>query len=219
VRQLARTLAVGGAGSLLAATGACGGGQDTSTPSRPEQTGNVRSQPGPPPARPAGERSAAATLATSARTYSGTLTSGTGHYAHSSGSLTITLALKPTGTTTHSLPPRPPYAVSLRLHGAPCNSGQRLGAARGCLSLSGTLAGSVIEERRVAPVGDIPGRLRIVAASGRVSSLGAVVANGEMIGVGFIRRGRRSLRLTLVARLGTVSLTAFGPPVASFTAP
>ena len=58
-----------------------------------------------------------------------------------------------------------------------------------------------------------------MAASGRLSSLGAVTAKGDMTGVGFIRTGRRSLSVTLTARSGTLTVMGLGPLVPSFTPP
>jgi hypothetical protein len=189
--------------------GACGASHDrTTTSTRSAQTGHVSEEP------------AAARPRDTTRTYSGDITSATGRYAKASGSMAITLTLTQTGTSPH--PPhrlQPRYAVSVGLHGARCKEDQRLGATHLCLALSGTIDGSAIEEQPIPPIGDLPTKIRIVTASGRISSLGAVVAKGEMIGVGFIRKGRRSLSMTLAARSGTVSVKGVGPLVPGFTPP
>jgi hypothetical protein len=130
------------------------------------------------------------------------------------------LTLTRTGTA-EQLPRRSPagYLVSVALHGAPCKEDRRLARTHRCLVLSGTIEGSAIEEHITPHISDLPRKVRIAAASGRIGSLGAVVARGEVIGVGFIRNGRPSLSMTLAASSGTVTVRGAGPLVPGFTPP
>jgi hypothetical protein len=201
VSRSARLLAVASALGPTVALGACGAGHAArTTAGRSARSGQGLREP-----------PAAARTGDSRRAYSGHITSGTGRYANASGTVAIAVTLKPPGTSPrHPSPSQRRYAVSLGLRGARCEQGQRLGATHACLALVGTIHGSAVEQRPSPPVGDLPTSIRI-AASGRISSVGAVVAKGEMVGVGFIRTVRRSLKMTLAGNSGTVTVMALGP--------
>jgi hypothetical protein len=166
------------------------------------------------------ERSAVAPGGEATRAYSGQIVGGTGRYAGSRGTVSIRLGLARAATTSqHERQAQRQYDVSLGFHGAPCSESQRPGSAHTCLALSGTIAGSGVEEQATPRISDLPATIRIAAASGSISPLGPVVATGEVIGVGFVRAGRLRLNVTVAARSGTVVVRATGPLVPGFTHP
>lgn len=199
VSRYARLPVIGYAVGALIALGGCGEGRTSATVSRSAQSGQASNGRG------------AASPPGSTRTYSGEITLGTGRYARAQGAMDITLILRQTA------PAR--YAVSIGLHGGRCAANRQGGGAQSCLVLAGTVTGSALAERAKARVADLPARIGIAAASGRVSPLGPVAAQGEMSGVGFIRSGRRSLSLTLAAKGGTVAMRGVGPLVPGFSPP
>lgn len=118
-----------------------------------------------------------------------------------------------TGRATISLQPRGSSAsrpVTVVLHGTLCER------RASCVSLAGTLHGTLTAARTVQPD---RGRMLALAATGTVTFLGRVRASGTVTGTGNIRSGRESLRLTLRAASGTVMLSGRSGPVGPFTTP
>ena len=116
-------------------------------------------------------------------------------------------------------------AVTVGLHPGPAGAGTsrpltlavRAGCRgrRPCLTLGGTLTGTLTARRGLPDVG----RTSAIRARGTLRGLGPVSAVGSVTGTGNVRSGRESLRLTLVGSGETVVLTARSAPVGSFTSP
>lgn len=155
--------------------------------------------------------------ATVIRTYAGAIISGTGRYVNARGTMAIRLTLTQTAPSSQ-YPTRSgsEYAVTVSLSGARCPRVRHRAASHPCLALSGEVAGSAIKERTFP---DLPPKLRIGAASGRISNLGAVTAQGALTGTGYIRKGRRKLWTAFTGSSGTVSIGGHGPSIGGFQEP
>jgi hypothetical protein len=94
-------------------------------------------------------------------------------------------------------------------------AGRSCGGHKRCLRLAGTLSGTINNQ----PARPDRGQTFAIRASGAVAPLGTVSASGSGQGTGFIRNARESLRLTLLVRGGTVSITAESGRVPGFTSP
>lgn len=152
------------------------------------------------------------------RTYSGRVVGGTGAYVKATGKMAVSLALTQSGEVSDPpYGPRPKYAVMITLRGAKCRSTRLYHRRRACLSLMGTLSGEALTDPDI--IGDDPTVIRITASPGRLARLGVVKATGTFEGTGFVPKGNRSLRLTLVVPKGNVFISAEGPPVPGFTSP
>jgi len=157
---------------------------------------------------------AGAGAARTTRTYSATILAASGSYAGASGRLTITLTLDQIGPAGGRAGAE--YRVLITLRGASCAPRGSARPRRRCLALSGAIHGRG-EQRLVNP--DTAPEIVLSAASGQIRSLGRVGVRGQLRGTGFIRRARRTARLTLTARTGTLSVYGEGPLVPGFAAP
>ncbi|HWC85464.1 MAG TPA: hypothetical protein VG388_02925 [Solirubrobacteraceae bacterium] len=88
-------------------------------------------------------------------------------------------------------------------------------AQRRCLRLAGVLTGKLAEAHGIPDVG----RSFAVSARGAITPLASVSAAGTATGVGNVRFGHESLRLTLTSRLGSVLVSAASAQVPAFTSP
>jgi len=135
--------------------------------------------------------------------FTGRVTSGMGAYAGDRGSLSVRLAPGQAAGTSRRL--------ALTLAPLSCRPG-----GRGCLGLRGVATGSML--RIAVGIRDVGQTLRL-KATGRVSPIGWVVVTGTVRTVGFVARGRETLRLILSGRRGSVTVTAASALVPGFTAP
>jgi hypothetical protein len=149
------------------------------------------------------------------RTYSAVVIGGSGRFAHAHGAARIVLTLHETGVlpaTKAGTAAR--YEVQIELRGARCAM-----RTRRCLRLSGLVAGEAVDDVREPFIADLPAQIRIVTLAGSLKPLGAVSGHGDMAGLGFVPRGRRSLSLVLATSAGDVYLHGLGPVVPGFSAP
>ena len=150
-----------------------------------------------------GAPAVAAGTATPAKdTFSGSITRATGGLRSDHGDVTILIHVAQSTD--------PARRVGLTL-----NSG-RCGSTSHCLSLSGSLSGTIS-----GGPGGIPdvGRRFDLKVSGTLAGLGHVSATGVVVGVGFIRAGHEMLTLNLRTKRGSVTIAAISPKVPGFTSP
>jgi hypothetical protein len=115
-----------------------------------------------------------------------------------------------TGASQIAVVPGSGSKVTITLRGASCRGKRR------CVAPSGTLRGTMTRTGALIP--DI-GMTYAVAASGRLTSIGAVRATGTLHGTGFIMHGHESLVLTLTTTHGTIQLSGESRSVPGFSHP
>jgi hypothetical protein len=85
-----------------------------------------------------------------------------------------------------------------------------------CMALRGHATGTAVSVGPIIP--DIGATLRLIAV-GNVRPLGQVKVGGTIHTVGFIARGRETLRFTLSGGRGSVTVVAASGLVPGFTSP
>jgi hypothetical protein len=152
----------------------------------------------------AGAAAAVGTMQSPARdSFAGHLVTGTGAYAGYRGSVSITLVPNPaTGDT------RP---VVLLLRPLACRP-----SASKCMALRGRATGTIVTQHPIIP--DVGMTLNLIT-SGSVRPLGQVHLAGTIHTVGFIARGRETLRATMRGARGGVTVLAISGLVPGFTSP
>ena len=151
----------------------------------------------------AGCVASAATAATAPRAadmLSGRVVSAAGRWHRDSGTLAVRLV---------------PGSGSLKRHLVIQVNGSSCAGKRACVKLQGKLIGTITEH---AAHPDAGARLAI-KASGTLTPLGHVSATGLAIGTGYIEHSRVTLRLTLIAAHGKVTVSLASRPVGAFTTP
>jgi hypothetical protein len=132
--------------------------------------------------------------------FSGQITAATGRFGGDHGNVKV--HLQPgSGVTVRT--------VTVTFAAASCRVQHR------CLQLGGKLTGKLTQQAGIPDVG----RTFSLTARGIVKPLGRVTALGTVTGVGNVRYGHESLRLTLKGTSGTVVVSASSPQVPSFTSP
>jgi len=153
------------------------------------------------------------------RTFAAHILSGTGRYAKATGAMLIELTLTPSEAS----PPRtgvgPEFLVTASLFGDGCTHRSRRPAGRPCLTVSGTVGGLASREPPARPIGDVPGVFLVSGASGKISPLGMVSAQGTLRGTGFVPEGRPNAWLALTGPSGSISIGGDGPLVGGFELP
>ena len=134
-------------------------------------------------------------------TFKGSIVSGTGAYDGDTGRVTIYLHPHGSGGSRH---------VRVVVRGSPCHG------ASSCLDLNGHLSGKL--SRSGHPVPDV-GSHYTLKATGRLTPLGHVAADGWAHGTGFINQGHEQMRLTLTNSKGTITVRARSPQVRGFSSP
>lgn len=132
--------------------------------------------------------------------FSGSITAATGSFKHDRGKVSIDLTLR-SGHATRRL--------TLTMHGQPCES-------KRCVALIGKLRGTLMTDAEQIP--DVGSRFTARAA-GAIDPLGHVFASGTAQGTGFVERGLETLKLTLTAKHGTITVNAHTRSVPGFTSP
>jgi hypothetical protein len=130
--------------------------------------------------------------------FTGSVTGGSGRYAHASGRLTLSLR--------HGRG----NAVVVTVSGRPC------GHTAGCLSLHGRLNGTIVRTPASPPDTGAVSRLDV---TGRAQPLGRATLTGTIHGTGFIAHGRETAQLALSGPRGRVSIAARSRVVPGFTSP
>jgi hypothetical protein len=148
------------------------------------------------------------------RPYIGAIISGTGTYAHATGTTTILLAITRRDFITAF--PEPNLAVTMTLRGAGCKLHRRH-PKRPCLNVSGTLTGSASYERPLNP--DLPRKLLLANGAGTLGPLGPVTAVGTFRGTGYVPKGHTQIWIAVTNALGSVSIGGDGPLVGGFQEP
>jgi hypothetical protein len=149
------------------------------------------------------------------RIYAASLSGTSGPLRRERGRATISVALTPIQSSPQGARR---YTVAIELKGENCPLHPSSPTTHPCLALNARLSGQA-EMALSPPIPDAPRRIRIVSASGRSSAFGTVGASGEMVGTGFIRRGRRTLRLSLRTHDSSLWIEGQGPLVPGFTPP
>jgi hypothetical protein len=150
------------------------------------------------------------------RSYEGHVLAGTGAYREVAGTVRLSATKRLVKAVPLPFLGGAEYAGTLVFRGKECHSGPGAPRLRGCLALSGTLAGTAVLEPHI---GDGARADRLVSLSGRISPLGAVTASGRMVGTGFVERGQRRLYVLVANAKGRVSVGASGSPVPGFQSP
>lgn len=135
-------------------------------------------------------------------TFSGRITRATGGLRADHGNVTVLIHVAQSTD--------PARRAGLTLKTRPC------GSTKHCLSLSGSLSGTI--SARPAEIPDV-GRRFDLKVSGTLAGLGHVSATGAVVGVGFIRAGHELLTLNFRTRRGSVTIAAISPKVPGFTSP
>jgi len=156
----------------------------------------------PAPGADAGASTSAGHTSTGARnSFQASVTSATGVYSGEGGRAQVLLQIRGSG---------PRRATKLVFRSLPCQGAPQ------CVQLDGVLTGVITA--RPGPVPDA-GRSFVIAATGRLTTLGHVRATGIGHGTGFIARGHELLDLTLSGHAGRLGLRALSGSVGGFSSP